>query len=345
MKRQSLIFKAPFEIDIAEEKLRDPAAEEVLIQTRFSAISHGTEMLVYRGLLPADMTADDTIPELRRPLSYPLKYGYAAVGDVIDTGSEISPDLIGQTVFSLHPHESCFTAGTDTIIPIPADIDSIDALFLANMETAVNLLMDGKPVIGEKVAVFGQGVVGLLAAALLAQFPLAVLLTLDPYKIRRKASKRAGAHRSLDPTLPGTLEEISKLFESDNSKGPADLTYELSGNPEALNQAIAVTGFDGRIVVGSWYGSKPAALDLGSRFHRRRLRLISSQVSTLTPELASRWSHKRRFETAWDMIRRIRPASLITRRIPFAQAAEAYELIDKDPAATIQVVLEYERSG
>lgn len=344
MKRQSIVFRAPFEIDIAEEKLPQPAAEKVVIQTRLSAISHGTEMLIYRGLFPADTIADETIPELRQPLSYPMNYGYAAVGDVIEAGSGISRDLIGQTVFCLHPHESCFIVDANAIIPVPTDIDPLDALFLANMETAVNLLMDGRPVIGENVAVFGQGVVGLLTTALLAQYPLAVLLTLDPFQLRREASIQAGAHGSMDSALPGTETQIIELFESDGSKGLADLSYELSGNPEALNRAIAVTGFDGRIVIGSWYGNKPATLDLGGRFHRRRLRLISSQVSTMTPGLAARWSRKRRFDVAWDMIRRIRPAGFITQRVPFEEARGAYELIDKDPAATIQVVLEYERS-
>jgi 2-desacetyl-2-hydroxyethyl bacteriochlorophyllide A dehydrogenase len=344
MKRQSIIFTAPYELNIAEDRHPEPGVGEVLVQTRFSAISHGTEMLVYRGQFPAGMAADDTIPELRRPLTYPLKYGYAVVGDVIDTGSGVSRDLIGQSVFSLHPHESCFTVDADRIIPLPAGVDPLDALFLANMETAVNLLMDGRPVIGENVAVLGQGVVGLLTTSLLARFPLAALLTVDPIKLRREASRQAGAHRSLDPTREDIENQISMAIKSDGSAGLADLTYELSGDPEALNQAIAATGFDGRIVVGSWYGSKPAALDLGSRFHRRRLRLISSQVSSLTPGLAARWSHRRRFETAWEMIRRIRPASLITQRIPLEGAGEAYKLIDKDPAATIQVVLEYERS-
>jgi 2-desacetyl-2-hydroxyethyl bacteriochlorophyllide A dehydrogenase len=341
MTRQSLVFKAPYEIDIIEEKLTPPTAGEVLVQTRFSAISHGTEMLIYRGLFPAGTDADETIPALRHPLQYPFKYGYAVVGEIIATGNGISRDLIGQAVFCLHPHESCFTADADNVIPVPSDTDPRAALFLANMETAVNLLMDGRPVIGEKVAVFGQGVIGLLTTALLAQFPLAALLTLDSYELRRDASQRAGAHCTLNPSLPEAAAQIRACFAADGSDGLADLTYELSGNPDALNQAITATGFDGRIVVGSWYGSQPAALDLGSRFHRRRLRLISSQVSTLTPDLSARWSHERRFEVAWEMIRRIHPASLITRRIPFAQAREAYELIDKDPGANIQVVLEY----
>ena len=98
MKRQSLVFKAPYEIDLTEEKLPPPAAGEVLVQTRFSAISHGTEMLIYRGLFPTGLDADDTIPGLRHPLQYPLKYGYAVVGEIIAADNGISRDMIGQIV-------------------------------------------------------------------------------------------------------------------------------------------------------------------------------------------------------------------------------------------------------
>jgi 2-desacetyl-2-hydroxyethyl bacteriochlorophyllide A dehydrogenase len=341
MKRRSIIFKAPFEIEIAEETVPGVGPAEVLVETKFSAISHGTEMLLYRGLFPADVTVDETIPGLQRPVCYPLKYGYASIGEVIAVGSEVNRELAGRMVYGFHPHESCFTAGIDEIFPVPQDIDPLDALFLANMETAVNFLMDGRPVIGEKVVVFGQGVVGLLTAALLARFPLAALLTLDSYKQRREASRRVGAHLALDPDQPDTIQKAIQWLEPGASGGSADLVYELSGNPGALNPAIAVTGFDGRIVIGSWYGRKQTALDLGGRFHRQRIRLISSQVSRVTPALSARWSRHRRFDTAWDMVRRIRPARFITQQIPFSRAQEAFTLIDNDPASTIQVVLEY----
>jgi 2-desacetyl-2-hydroxyethyl bacteriochlorophyllide A dehydrogenase len=342
MKREAIVFKAPFNIQIAAEQLPGLEAAEVRVETKFSAISHGTEMLVYRGLIPEDMAVDETIFALRRPLRYPLKYGYAAVGEVTAVGPAVGQDLIGQKVFCLHPHESCFTVGVDELFPVPADINPLDALFLANMETAANFLMDGRPVIGEKVVVLGQGVVGLLTTALLARFPLGALVTLDRFERRREASRNAGAHQALDPAHPDALARVNQLLEPEASEGSADLVYELSGNPEALNAAIAVTGFDGRIVIGSWYGDRQAALELGGRFHRQRIRLISSQVSTVTPALSARWSKQRRFALAWDMIRRIRPSRLITHQIPFRRAREAFELIDKDPAATLQVVLEYD---
>ncbi len=341
MKRRSIIFRAPFEIDIAEEAVPGVGPADVLVKTKYSAISHGTEMLLYRGLFPDDIAVDETISGLQRPLRYPLKYGYTSIGEVIAAGSEVSRDFVGRMVFCLHPHESCFAVGADEIFPVPQDIDALDALFLANMETAVNFLMDGSPVIGEKVVVFGQGVVGLLTAALLAQFPLAALLTLDNFKLRREASRRVGARLALDPEQPHALQTAIEWLEPDASEGSADLVYELSGNPGALNPAIAVTGFDGRIVIGSWYGSKQTALELGGRFHRKRIRLISSQVSSVTPALSARWSKHRRLGTAWDMIRRIKPARFITHQMPFSRAQEAFALIDNDPGSTIQVVLEY----
>jgi 2-desacetyl-2-hydroxyethyl bacteriochlorophyllide A dehydrogenase len=342
MKREAIVFKAPFNIQIAPEQLPGLEAAEVRVETKFSAISHGTEMLVYRGLVPEDMAVDETISALRRPLRYPLKYGYAAVGEVTAIGPAVGQDLIGQEVFCLHPHESCFTVGVDEIFPVPQDINPLDALFLANMETAANFLMDGRPVIGEKVVVLGQGVVGLLTTALLAQFPLGALVALDRFERRREASRNAGAHQALDPAHPDAQARVIELLDPHASGGSADLVYELSGNPEALNAAIAVTGFDGRIVIGSWYGDRQTALELGGRFHRQRIRLISSQVSTVTPALSARWSKQRRFALAWDMIRRIRPSRFITHQIPFRRARQAFELIDKDPAATIQVVLEYD---
>ena len=341
MKRIAIIFKAPFEVDIAEQVLPGTGSTEALIKTKFSAISHGTEMLLYRGLFPDDVAVDDTISELQQPLRYPLKYGYSAVGEVIEVGTEVSQDLVGRLVVCLHPHESCFTAGVDRILPIPEDIDPRDALFLANMESAVNFLMDGRPIIGEKAVVLGQGVVGLLTAALLAKFPLAVLLTWDNFALRRKASLSLGARLALDPAAPGSLQKAIEYLEPGASEGSADLIYELSGNPAAINTAIAIAGFDGRIVVGSWFGRQRATLELGGGFHRKRIRLISSQVSTVTPALSARWSKHRRFDAAWDMIRQIRPAQLITHQIPFVRAKEAFELIEKNPASTIQVVLEY----
>jgi len=201
--------------------------------------------------------------------------------------------------------------------------------------------MDGRPVIGEKVLVFGQGIVGLLVTSLLARFPLAKLVTLDCYPLRRQASREVGAGVSLDPMSKEIVSTLRSELEDELGQSYADLTYELSGDPTALDSAILATGFSGRIVIGSWYGSKRSYTDLGGYFHRSRLRLISSQVSSIAPELTGRWSKSRRIHLAWNMIKETRPSTFTTHRFPFLQAAKAYELLDQQPGEAIQVILTY----
>src|SRR5262249_47194797 len=148
----------------------------------------GTERLIYRGQMPTNLCVDETIPALSGQVGYPLKYGYSAVGRIIALGREVSPEWEGRTVFAFQPHASHFVSPVAELLCVPAGLTAEEAALLPIMETGVNFLMDGQPLIGEQVAVFGQGVVGLLTTALLARLPLAVLVTLDPYALRRKKS-------------------------------------------------------------------------------------------------------------------------------------------------------------
>ena len=339
MKRLALYFTAPYEVSVREESLPLPAAGQVLVQTLVSAISAGTELLVYRGQVPADASIDEAIPALAGKFAFPLKYGYASVGRVTEVGDDVSPEWRGKTVFAFNPHESLFLSSPDELMPVPFSLSPEEASLLPNMETSVNFLMDGQPLIGEQVVVFGQGVVGLLTTALLAKLPLANLLTLDRYDLRRRKSLALGAQASLDPEASDSLARLTSLLRKEHSDTRADLTYELSGDPRALEKAIEVTGFSGRVVIGSWYGRKQVGLNLGGHFHRSRIRLISSQVSTITPQCAGRWNKSRRLQTAWQMLRNLKPAHLITHRFPLAQAAQAYALLDRHPEEAIQVIL------
>jgi len=342
MKRTALRFTAPRRVEVCREPMDEPRRGEILVETELSAVSAGTEILVYRGLAPAEMDADSSIASLPGSLAFPLKYGYSAVGRVRGLGPDGDPWWMDRLVFSFQPHQSWFTASPDQLFPVPEGASPESAVFLPNMETALNLVLDGRPMAGERVAVLGQGIVGLLTTALLGRFPLEELVTLVGYSPRRKWSRTLGASATLDPASEKDLSDLARRL---GKLGGADLVYELSGNPEALDTAVALSGFSSRIVVGSWYGRKRASVDLGGRFHRERIRLVGSQVSTIAPELAGRWDKKRRMETAWRWIERLGPERLVTRRFPLERAAEAYRLLDEDPSEQLQVIFDHKEAS
>ena len=337
----ALYFVGPKSVEVRDEAIPAIAPDQVLVQTLYSAISAGTEMLIYRQQISMSQPVDLNIQALSGKFHFPMKYGYSVVGNIVAVGSGVDASWIGKTVFSFHPHESLFFASLNEIMEIPIGISPKDAVFLPNMETAVNFVMDGRPVLGEKVAVWGQGIVGLLTTSILAQFPLKCLVTLDLFPLRRQMSQKLGAQNSFDPNSSEYMPKIASIFQNENSSG-ADLIFETSGNPEGLNSAIEIAGYDGRIIVGSWYGTKEVKLNLGDAFHRNRVQLISSQVSTLAPNLQGRWNKFRRFETAWNMIEKVRPSQLVTQQLPLSRAAEAYKLLDENPGDAIQIIFSYE---
>jgi 2-desacetyl-2-hydroxyethyl bacteriochlorophyllide A dehydrogenase len=327
------VFAGPRRVEIVEEELAPPPAGHVLVRTRVSAISAGTELLVYRGELPTDRPLDESLPALGgAPFAYPARYGYAAVGEVAAVGAGVLPARLGRRVFALAPHASAFVASEADVFEVPDGLDAERAALFASMETAVNLVLDGAPRLGERVAVLGQGVVGLLTTSLLARFPLEALVVVE------RVAARAARARAL-----GGGVAVADLAEARGAlEGGADLTFELTGDPLALDAALALTGREGRVVVGSFYGTKRAPVDLGAHFHRGRLTIASSQVSALPPALAARWDRARRRAVAWDALARLDAAALVSHRFALGRAAEAYARLDAGPVEALQMLLTYE---
>jgi 2-desacetyl-2-hydroxyethyl bacteriochlorophyllide A dehydrogenase len=328
-----LYFISPKQIEIRETNLPALKEDEVLVESICSAISAGTEMLVYRGEFPKLADSHDAVSS---DLKYPLAYGYACVGRVVEIGKMVNGDWQDKLVFGFQPHTSHFIAKTESLIPIPASLSPETACFLPNMETAVNLVQDGGPILGERVLVLGQGIIGLLTASLLSEFPLENLITVDRYKLRRNALKISNQK----PNVKSLSPDDFRLSTFNEKK--ADLTFELSGSPQALNDALESTAFSGRIIIGSWYGQKRVPIDLGGSFHRSRIKLISSQVSTISPELSGRWDKPRRFEVTWKALERIQPEKWITHRFSLNEAGKAYQLLDENPQETIQIIFNHE---
>jgi len=329
MTRRAVCFTGPGSVEVRTEPTPEPGPEEVLVRTERSGVSPGTEMLLYRNEVPSEMRADETIEALEGTFSYPLRYGYAAVGQVSAVGEGVGAEWLDRRVFAFNPHESHFLADPTSLIPTTLAPER--AIFIPNVETAVNFVMDGRPRIGARVVVFGQGPVGLLTTALLAEFPLAELVTVDHYGVRRALSESLGADRSVAPG------ELDAALEAD-----ADLVFELSGNPEALDDAIDAAGYAGRVVVGSWYGTKDVSLALGESYHRSHVRIRSSQVSRLDPDHADRWDKDRRMDLVRSCVRDNDFSSLVTHTFDVERAAEAYRLLDERQDEAVQVVFTYD---
>lgn len=314
MKVQALFHTAPRQVAVGEVDLPDPGPGQVQVKSWYSAISPGTEKRLFAGDLPQDLPLDATLPALAGSFTYPFRYGYALVGKVIAAGPG-AETLLSRRVFLFHPHQAQALVAASECLPIPEDVNSEDALFFANLESAVSFVHDAAPRLGEAVLVVGLGIVGLLTASVLARFPLA-LYACDPLAERRSLVEALGA-LTFDPNAPFALE------------GGFDLAIELSGTPKGLQTALELTGFAGRIVIASWYRGK-VALELGGAFHRSRIRLLASQVSSIDPELAGRWDRTRRHRLVWELMRAIRPARFISHRFPLQAAQEVFERLEQE---------------
>lgn len=336
-KRQSLFFTALKQVEIREEVFPEVNAGDLEVQNLCSLISAGTEMLIYKSEISNDLSLDESLPSLSGSFAYPLKYGYSSVGTIINANDSSKKSAGGERVFAFNPHESRFVMPKSPELLLPENCSTLDALFLANMETAINIVLDSEIHIGERVVVIGLGVLGLLTSALLLAHPIESLTLLDRYESRRKAAEELGAQYVFNPDDSASMD---MAIRSVSSQG-ADTVIELSGNPKALNLAMDLVGKEGKIIVGSWYGTRRAEINLGSKFHRGRIKMISSQVSSIKPALKGRWNRTRRFALAWTWIKKIEPSRWITQKFPFLEANLAYQMLDKHPEKNIAVVLEY----
>ena len=334
IKTRALWFTAPRKAALRAESVPPPGPGEVRVESTASAVSAGTEMLVYRGEVPQDLPLD--LPTFVGSYDFPIKYGYATVGHILDTGPGVGHFTPGDPVFVHHPHQEVFVVPARMPVRLPDDLDPVLGVFSANLETALNIVHDTPVRLGETALVFGQGVVGLLVTLLLKSAGAEQVLVVDPLEERRRRAVDAGADGACGPE--GLQERVAGVT---GGRG-ADVVVETSGSGAALQSAIDIVATEGMVVVASWYGTKPVTLALGGHFHRGRVRLRSSQVGRSNPELAPRWDNARRMDTVLSLLGRLELGQLITHRIPFESASEAYTLLDERPGEALQVIFTYE---
>ncbi len=314
----ALFHIGPRRVEIRELPLPRPAADEVLVRTLCSGISGGTERLVYRGEVPAELALDDTIGTLGGTFSYPFAYGYACVGQAAESG---------QLVFAFHPHQDVFAAPAGGLIELPA-MDPASATLLPLVETALQVTLDAGSGYRDRVIVLGAGVLGVLTALLLERAGWRPLMA-EPQAWRRDLASGLGATAAAPEDLAAET---------------VPLVIDASGNPDAPAMALNLLAHEGVLLIASWFGVKPVTLPLGGAFHRRRLTIRSTQVSTVPARLSGTWSPSRRRRETVELLAGLPLAQLCTDVFAFDQAADAFRAVDQGKPGLMHAVLDYDSS-
>lgn len=308
---RALWLEPPGHASLRGEVLAPVCAGDLRVRTLFSAVSRGTETLVYDGRVPPSEYARMRAPFQAGDLPGAVKHGYSSVG-VVEQGP---PEWLGRTVFCLYPHQTRYVVPAASVVPLPAQVPAARAVLAANMETAVNALWDAGPRVGDRITVVGGGVVGCLVAALCARLPGAVVELVDLAADRAAVAYALGAGFAL-PAAAATGR---------------DLVFDASASAAGLDTALRLAGFEAAVIEMSWYGTRRVEVDLGSHFHSQRLTLRASQVGTVAPARAARRSHAQRLALAVALCADPRLDVLFAPDAPFAALPQVMARL-ADPA-------------
>lgn len=304
---------APGRAELRAETLPPLSDGQVRVRTLHSAISRGTETMVLRGEVPASEYARMRAPFQAGDFPAPVKYGYVSVGRV-----EHGPaDLLGRTVFCLHPHQTLYQVPAAAVLPVPHGVPAGRAVLAALLETAINALWDAAPRVGDRVAVVGGGTLGLLVAWLAGRVPGCSVQVVDTVPARADLATALGAGFALPAAaLPG-----------------ADLVVHTSGSAAGLATALQLAGFEATVLELSWYGNRAVEVPLGQAFHAQRLVLKSSQVGSVAKAQRARWTHRRRLALALSLL--VDPVldRLVTHSAPFAELPEVLARLAGPPGS------------
>lgn len=289
--------------ELRPERVEAPDADEVLVRTLYSAVSRGTESLVFRGRVPPSEYERMRAPHQVGDFPAPVKYGYCSVGTV-----EQGPAaLCGRAVFCLYPHQTRYVVPAAAVVPVPEPVPAARAVLAANMETAINGTWDAEIRVGDRISVIGAGVVGCLVAYLARRVAGCEVQLVDVDERKRSIAERLGVGFASPP----------------QARGEADRVFEASGSPAGLRRGLELAGPQARVVVLSWFGDRSVELPLGGSFHARRLQIVSSQVGSLPPQQQARWTYRRRLELALRLLDDEVLDALVTVETPFERLPQA----------------------
>jgi threonine dehydrogenase-like Zn-dependent dehydrogenase len=288
--------------EIRSVALGAPGPGEVRVRALHSGVSRGTETLVFRGAVPADQYAVMRAPHQEGDFPGPVKYGYLSVG-VVEDGP---PELVGRTVFCLHPHQTAYVVPVEAVTVVPDDVPARRAVLAGTVETAVNALWDAPPLVGDRVAVVGAGMVGCCVARLLSQVPGARVTLVDVDPTRAEVAGRLGVGFARPEELEGAARDC-------------DLVVHTSATGPGLQLSLDLLAAEGTVLDLSWYGDSRVELALGGSFHSGRLGIRASQVGSVAAVRRSRYTHAQRLALAVDLLRDPAFDALLTGESPFEE--------------------------
>ncbi|WP_433919966.1 zinc-binding alcohol dehydrogenase [Streptomyces canus] len=317
-------LRSPGEGELREVTLPAPREDEVLVRSLYSGVSRGTETLVFRGGVPESQYATMRAPFQEGDFPGPVKYGYLSVGVVEEGPSAVK----GRTVFCLYPHQTRYVVPASAVTVVPDDVPAARAVLAGTVETAVNALWDAAPLIGDRIAVVGGGMVGSSVAALLARFPGVRVQLVDA-----------------DPARAKTAEALGIGFATPaDALGDCDLVVHASATEQGLARSLELLSAEGTVIELSWYGDRKVALPLGEAFHSRRLVIRSSQVGTVSPARGNR-SYGDRLALALKLLADSALDALITGESAFEELPEVMPKLASGEIAALCHLVRYDKSA
>ena len=308
--------------EVQDVTLASPREDEILVRTRFSGVSRGTEALVFAGRVPRSEWTRMRAPFQEGVFPAPVKYGYMNVGQV-----EIGPPgLRGRLVFVLFPHQTHYVVPASAAHPLPEDLPARRAVLAANMETAVNGLWDARPHVGDRIAVIGAGAVGCLVAWLASRVAGCQVQLVDVNHARAEVARTIGV-------------SFATPF---SAEGDCDLVVHASGSADGLALALRLASVEATVVEMSWFGDRTVPLPLGEAFHVNRLAIRSSQVGRIPPAQQPRWDTRRRMRLVFDLLRDPRLDVLLTGESPFASLPDTMRRLASGDEHPLCHVVTYE---
>lgn len=351
MRMKVMVYEGPKRIVVREAEDLPLEANQVRIETMYTGISHGTEMAVYRGTAPFFTRKRDSaglfVPaDYQEAWSYPVRssdsgvwyMGYACVGQVVEAGSQASMLKPGDIVYCNAPHQTQTVVREEQAIKLPEGLRPEYGVFFTNLMTAFNAILDTRIKLGDMVVISGLGVLGQLAAQLCAMSGAFAVYGVDPLEKRGRTALENGLTAAFSP---GTTADVAREIRGLTGGRGADGVIEVSGNVQALKEAIRIAANDTTVTAAGWYQGDCHALNLAEEFHHNRVSIRSSQTGGINPEIRHMWDYRRKEAACLDLLTRLKLDNLITTVFPYEDISQAYEAIDKNQGDMIQAVLRY----